>query len=132
MGKKPAWSGMRQALYGSLQEVCATNPEHKLNRVALLWPMVVGQEIAMRTRVHRLTEKTLFVEVEGQEWLPVVKSLESKILTEINQNNDFASFTRIALTAVPARPAGQAGGPERSGSPTCSPRGAGERKFGND
>ncbi len=92
---------MRQALYGSLKEFPA-DPAHKLNRVALLWPMVVGQEIAMRTRLHRLTEKTIFVEVEGQEWVPVVKSLESKILAEIKKNSDFSSFTRIALEAVPA------------------------------
>lgn len=94
---------MRQALYGSLQGVSAADPEQKLNRVSLLWPIVVGQEMALRSRLVRLTEKTLYVEVEGQEWVPVLKSLESKILREINQHSDLASFTRIALAAVPVR-----------------------------
>lgn len=102
MGRNPTWSGIRQALYGSLKEVNAADPAHQLNRVALLWPIVVGQELALRSRLVRLTEKTLYVEVEGQEWVSVLKSLESKILAEVNKNSDLASFTRISLAAVPA------------------------------
>jgi hypothetical protein len=47
-------------------------PESEFDRINLLWSLVVGEEIGSRSRVVKVTKSTLFVEVIGHEWVPVV------------------------------------------------------------
>ena len=58
-------------------------PDSELNRINLLWSLVVGEEIANRSRVLQVVKDTLIVEVKGQEWLPVVHTYEWKILAKV-------------------------------------------------
>ncbi|MDH5790504.1 MAG: DUF721 domain-containing protein, partial [Nitrospinota bacterium] len=55
-------------------------PESEFDRINLLWSLVVGEEIGSRSRVVKVTKSTLFVEVIGHEWVPVVHTYERKIL----------------------------------------------------
>ena len=72
-------------------------PESELNRINLLWSLVVGEEIANRSRVLLVVKDTLIVEVRGKEWVPVVLTYEWKILAKLNKIVDSKGFTEIIV-----------------------------------
>ena len=75
-----------------------------LNRINLLWGLVVGEEIGSRSRVVKMSKSTLFVEVKGQEWVPVLHTYERKILNKLNKIFDSKDFTGIMVQQVEGIP----------------------------
>ena len=75
-----------------------------LNRINLLWSLVVGEEMGSRSRVVKMTKSTLFVEVRGQEWVPVLHTYERKILNKLNKAFDSKGFTGIMVEQVESIP----------------------------
>jgi len=92
--KKSKWADMRTTLLESLNQLPDSGepPEDRMN---FLWNLTVGSEIATHTRVIRVTEKTLVVEVTGREWIQPLKSLERKILVTLRDHLHPANLTRI-------------------------------------
>ncbi len=79
-------------------------PDSDLNRINLLWSIVVGDEIGSRSRVTKVAESTLFVEVYGKEWVPVVRTYERKILLKLNKMFDSKGFIGIMVKQVEGIP----------------------------
>ena len=48
------------------------------------WNLVVGKEIADISNIDKITQGTLYIRVQGKEWLPAMESLKKKIIQEIN------------------------------------------------
>jgi len=71
-----------------------------LNRINLLWGLVVGEEIGSRSRVVKTTKSTLYVEIKGQEWVPVLHTYERKILIKLNKIFDSKRFMEIMVDQV--------------------------------
>ena len=88
------WADMRTTLLESIHHLpdSKETPEDRMN---LLWSLNVGAEIASHTRVIRVTEKTLVVEVAGEEWISPLKSLEKKILRTIKEHLHQENLSRI-------------------------------------
>jgi tetratricopeptide (TPR) repeat protein len=96
---------MGEVLAESIQSLPDTlDPDADLNRINLLWSLVVGEEIGSRSRVVRMVKHTLFVEVTGQEWVPVLNTYEWKILAKLNKIFDSKSFKEIMVTQVQGTP----------------------------
>jgi tetratricopeptide (TPR) repeat protein len=87
---------MGDVLAESIQSLPET-PDSELNRINLLWSLVVGEEIANRSRVLQVVKDTLIVEVIGKEWVPVVHTYEWKILAKLNKIVDSKGFTEIIV-----------------------------------
>ena len=75
-------------------------PESELNRINLLWSLAAGEEIGNRSRVTNVGKDTLFVEVKGQEWVPVLRTYEWKILAKLNKMIDSKGFKEIIVRQV--------------------------------
>jgi len=64
------------------------------------WNLVVGKEISGVSTIDKLTRGTLHVRVEGKEWVPILDSLKSKIIQEINSRADEPLLNSIVFKAV--------------------------------
>lgn len=102
--KSFGWSSMGDVLAESIKLLPET-PESEFDRINLLWSLVVGEEIGSRSRVVKVTKSTLFVEVIGHEWVPVVHTYERKILAKLNKTFDSKSFMEIIVRQVDDLPA---------------------------
>ena len=94
---------MAEVLAQSIQSLPAT-PETDLNRLALQWSLAAGAEIAARSQVVEAGKSHITVEVQGAEWIPVVRSYERKILARLNKLFDFKDFTSIILKQAKSVP----------------------------
>jgi tetratricopeptide (TPR) repeat protein len=94
---------MGEVLAASIKSLPET-PDSDLNRINLLWGLVVGEEIGSRSRVVKTDKGTLFVEVMGHEWVPVVHTYERKILAKLNKIFDSKGFTEIIVKPVASIP----------------------------
>jgi tetratricopeptide (TPR) repeat protein len=94
---------MGEVLAESIKSLPET-PESDLNRINLLWGLVVGEEIGSRSRVVKMSKSTLFVEVKGHEWVPVLHTYERKILNKLNKIFDSKGFTGIIAKQVEGLP----------------------------
>jgi tetratricopeptide (TPR) repeat protein len=97
--KSFGWSSMGEIIAESIKSLPET-PDSDLNRINLLWGMVVGEEIGTRSRVVKVSKGTLFVEVMGQEWVPVVHTYERKILHKLNKIFESKGFMEIIVKQV--------------------------------
>lgn len=88
------WTGMRSLVPASLKKI-SPNRDNILEWVSLQWAVTVGEEIARISKVEKMGPKTLYVFVAGNEWLPVLKELEKKIVGQLNENCSQNKFTRI-------------------------------------
>ena len=79
-------------------------PDSELNRINLMWSLVVGEEIGHRSRVIKAAKNTLFVEVNGREWVPVVHTYERKILAKLNKIFDSKGFVEIIVKQAESIP----------------------------
>lgn len=95
----PSWSSIGDILAAALQELPA-RPEDELVWAGVQWELSVGRDLARVTRIVRLAPRTLFVEVDGAEWLHPLKSLEPRILESLNQRFGAGRFSRINYQAV--------------------------------
>jgi predicted nucleic acid-binding Zn ribbon protein len=97
------WSGIRSILSHSLNQV-AVDPKDFLELLSLRWALVVGKEIAEVTQVNKLTLKTLYIDVAGNEWLSALKALQEKIIAEMREQEGCGELTRILFKVVSASP----------------------------
>jgi len=93
------WNSIDDVLAASIKLLPET-PDPELHRINLHWNLAVGEEIGARSHVVKVTESTLFVEVKGQEWVPVVRAYKGKILVKINKIFDSKGFTEIIVKKV--------------------------------
>jgi predicted nucleic acid-binding Zn ribbon protein len=98
------WSGIRSILSHSLKQV-VVEPEDFLELLSIRWALIVGKEIAGVTQVNKVTPKTLYIEVTGNEWLPALKALQEKIIAEMREQEGCEELTRILFKVEPASPA---------------------------
>ncbi len=94
---------MGEVLAESIKSLPAT-PDSELNQINLLWSLVVGEEIGSWSRVVKVAKSTLFVEVKGQEWVPVLHTYERKILAKLNKMFDSKGFKEIIVKQVEGVP----------------------------
>ncbi|MDH3256539.1 MAG: tetratricopeptide repeat protein [Nitrospinota bacterium] len=97
--KSFGWSSMGEVLAESIKSLPETS-DLDLNRINLLWSLVVGDEIGCRTQVIRVSKSTLFVEVIGKEWVSVLHTYERKILAKLNKIIDSKGFKEIIVKQV--------------------------------
>jgi len=54
-------------------------------RAVAIWPEVVGESLARRTRATSFRDGTLWVEVEGSAWLHELGFLKRELVRRLNQ-----------------------------------------------
>ncbi len=75
------WSDLSSVLFESLPESLRNDQQEWLS---YHWNLVVGKEIADISNIDKITQGTLYIRVQGKEWLPALESLKKKIIQEIN------------------------------------------------
>jgi len=75
------WSDLSSVLSESLPESLKNDQQEWLS---YHWNLVVGKEIADISNIDKITQGTLYIRVQGKEWLPALESLKKKIIQEIN------------------------------------------------
>ena len=75
------WSDLSSVLFESLPESLQNDQQEWLS---YHWNLVVGKEIADISNIDKITKGTLYIWVQGKEWLPAMESLKKKIIQEIN------------------------------------------------
>jgi predicted nucleic acid-binding Zn ribbon protein len=104
MSQQRPWSGIRSILSNSLKQV-VVDPKDILELLSLRWALIVGKEIAEVTQVNKVTPKTLYIDVTGNEWLPALKALQEKIIAEMREQEGCGELTRILFKVVSVSPA---------------------------
>ncbi|MDA0691965.1 MAG: DciA family protein [Nitrospinae bacterium] len=103
MSQQRPWSGIRSILSHSLKQV-VVDPRDSLELMALRWALVAGKEIAEVTQVNKVTPKTLYIDVAGNEWLSALQALQEKIIAEMREQEGCGELTRILFKVVSASP----------------------------
>ena len=75
------WSDLSSVLFESLPESLKNDQQEWLS---YHWSLVVGKQIADISNIDKITQGTLYIRVQGKEWLPALESLKKKIIQEIN------------------------------------------------
>ena len=75
------WSDLSSVLFESLPESLQDDQQEWLS---YHWNLVVGKEIAGISSIDKITQGTLHIRVQGEEWLPALEGLKKKIIQEIN------------------------------------------------
>jgi hypothetical protein len=75
------WSDLSSVLFESLPE---SLQDDQLEWLSYHWSLVVGKEIADISSIEKIAKNTLYIRVQGKEWLPALESLKKKIIQEIN------------------------------------------------
>ena len=69
------WSDLSSVLFESLPESLQNDQQEWLS---YHWNLVVGKEIADISNIDKITQGTLYIRVQGKEWLPALESLKKK------------------------------------------------------
>lgn len=93
------WSEIRSVLFQSLPDEMFSKANQQ-EWLTYHWNLVVGKEISGVSTIDKLTRGTLHVRVEGKEWVPVLDSLKSKIMQEINSRAGEPLVKGIVFKAV--------------------------------
>ena len=75
------WSDLSSVLFQLLPESLQDDQQEWLS---YHWNLVVGKEIAYISNVDKIAKDTLYIRVQGTEWLPALESLKKKLIQEIN------------------------------------------------
>ncbi|MCF8721974.1 DciA family protein [Nitrospina gracilis] len=94
-GRTHRWASIRNILPDVLTAIPEQGDEDMTERIGFVWEVLVGEKLACHTRIIRVTEKTLFVQVDGPEWLAPLKALDTRILEGLNRSLRTSRFTRI-------------------------------------
>ncbi|CAI2719605.1 DciA family protein [Nitrospina watsonii] len=94
-GRPERWATLRNVLPDLLTAIPEQQDEDVTERIGFVWEILVGEKLAGHTRITRVTEKTLFVQVDGPEWLAPLKALDTRILEGLNRSLRTSCFTRI-------------------------------------
>jgi hypothetical protein len=89
--------------------------------LGLLWPQVVGSELAQNTRLKAIRRGTLIVSVPDREWLKSLGSLDAMILEAVGRlgtgrTYDAVEFVVAPLPAAPREAANTRPRPSRVGN----------------
>ncbi len=101
-----SWEGIHSILSKSLSLI-QVSPENSLEWVSFSWDFTVGQEIAAVSEVVGLSAKTLFVQVNDPKWIPVLQTMNYKLLGKIKKQTGLETLERIQfkpLSPGAARP----------------------------
>ena len=90
------WSDLSSVLFESLPE---SLQDDQLEWMSYHWNLVVGKEIADISSIDKITKSTLYIRVQGKEWLSVLESLKKKIIQEINSRAGKNLVENIKLKA---------------------------------
>ena len=90
------WSDLSSVLFESLPE---SLQDDQLEWLSYHWNLVVGKEIADISSIDKITKSTLYIRVQGEEWLSVLESLKKKIIQEINSRAGKNLVENIKLKA---------------------------------
>ncbi len=94
--KTKPFTSLRETLVQSFEELPAPTAQ-SLEYCQLCWNLAAGSDLAARSRVERVSRKTLYLRTTGPEWLAAIKSLESKLLKALNEFPGLREITRIRL-----------------------------------
>ncbi|CCQ90141.1 hypothetical protein NITGR_250054 [Nitrospina gracilis 3/211] len=100
-GRTQRWTSIRNVLPDVLTAIPEQSDEDVTERIGFAWEILVGEKLACHTTITRVTEKTLFVQVEGREWLAPLKALDTRILEGLNRSLRTSRFTRIHYDIQP-------------------------------
>ena len=77
--------------------------EQKLRdqEILTIWPAVVGEEIAARTKAVRIANGVLYVQVVHSVWLQELYFMEKDILRKLKEQAPRIDCRRIRLSASP-------------------------------
>jgi tetratricopeptide (TPR) repeat protein len=101
--RKYSWTGMREVFSG-LFKTGEIGKDRPLDWIRFYWSLSVGTEIAMISRVERESSGVLHVVVAGKEWIPVLESLERKIVRDMNGRVGADRLSRIVFTEGKVEP----------------------------
>jgi predicted nucleic acid-binding Zn ribbon protein len=90
------WSDLSSVLFESLPE---SLQDDQVEWMSYHWNLVVGKEIADISSIDKITKSTLYIRVQGKEWLSVLESLKKKIIQEINSRAGKNLVENIKLKA---------------------------------
>ncbi len=90
------WSDLSSVLFESLPESLQDDQQEWLS---YHWNLVVGKEIAEISSIDKITKRTLYIRVQGAEWLPALENLKKKIIQEINRRAEKKLVENIKLKA---------------------------------
>ena len=90
------WVNLNSVLFESLPEHLQEDQKEWL---AYNWNLVVGTQIAAISGVERISCKTLYVRVQGSEWLKALEGLKTKFIQELNSRAGKQLIEKIKLTA---------------------------------
>jgi predicted nucleic acid-binding Zn ribbon protein len=93
------WSEIRSVLFKSLPDEVFSKDNQK-EWLTYHWNLVVGKEIAEVSTIDKVNRKVLYVRVKGKEWVPVLDSLKTKIMQEINSRAGDSLLNSIVFQAV--------------------------------
>lgn len=110
------WVGLNTILPTSLQQA-GVDRTRKEDWVSLCWDLAVGREIAAVSKVFRVTPKTLFIQIAGKEWIPVLQGLKDKILKKLKRQAGMEQLTRIQFKEGPVSGSGEIPLPPSSENP---------------
>ena len=88
------WSDLSSILFESLPESLQNDQQEWLS---YHWNLVVGKEIADISNIDKITQGTLHIRVQGEEWLPALEGLKKKIIQEINSRAEKDLVKNIKL-----------------------------------
>ena len=88
------WSDLSSVLFESLPESLQDDQQEWLS---YHWNLVVGKEIAGISSIDKITQGTLHIRVQGEEWLPALEGLKKKIIQEINSRAEKNLVKNIKL-----------------------------------
>jgi hypothetical protein len=88
------WSDLSSVLFESLPESLQDDQQEWLS---YHWNLVVGKEIAGISSIDKITQGTLHIRVQGEEWLPALEGLKKKIIQEINSRAEKDLVKNIKL-----------------------------------
>ena len=88
------WSDLSSVLFESLPESLQDDQQEWLS---YHWNLVVGKEIAGISSIDKITQGTLHIRVQCEEWLPALEALMKKIIQEINSRAEKDLVKNIKL-----------------------------------
>jgi predicted nucleic acid-binding Zn ribbon protein len=69
----------------------------KENEVLRLWPEVVGEEVASRTKAEKFEKGVLYVQVTHSAWIQELHFMEKRIIRELEAKAPEVNIKRIRL-----------------------------------
>jgi len=68
-------------------------------RLLSLWPEIVGEEIAARTRATRIDRGVLFVHVDHGAWMQELHFIEKELIEKLRANAPGVELDRIRFSS---------------------------------